>query len=84
MSKCKSMASLTAEQYTSIACTGTAVQCKSKSKLAQLSNMIAEWYNSNRIYVNIIQHGSATGKSHDTVAIKLDTGIAENHRVVYE
>ena len=39
--KCKSMAALTAEQYTSIVCTGTAVQCNSNSKISKLKCMIA-------------------------------------------
>ena len=44
--------------------------------------MIAQWYNSNRIHINIIKHGSAMRKSHDIVAIKHDTGIAENDGLV--
>ena len=32
--------------------------------------------------MNIIKHGSAIRKFHDTVATKHDTGIAENNGVV--
>ena len=34
--KCKSMAALAAEQYTSIVCTGTAVQCNSTSRNSKI------------------------------------------------
>ena len=34
--KCKSMAALTSEQYTSIVCTGTAVQCNSTSRISKI------------------------------------------------
>ena len=44
--------------------------------------MIAYWYNSNRIHINIIKHGSAIRKSHDIVTIKRDTDIAKNDGVV--
>ena len=43
--------------------------------------MIAEWYNSNRIHINIIKHGSARRKSQDIVTTKHDTRIAENDGV---
>ena len=44
--------------------------------------MIASWYNSNRIHINITKHGSAIREAHDIVSIKHDTGIAENAGVV--
>ena len=34
--KCKGMAALTAEQYTRVLCTGTAVQCNSNSKISKI------------------------------------------------
>ena len=76
------MAALTAEQYTSIVCTGTAVQCNSTSRIIKIAEYDSVMVNSNRTHINITKHGSAIRKSHDIVAIKHDTGIAENNGVV--